>query len=108
MEQNPIKAIAHITGGGLPGNVNRVLPNNMDAEISKEAWTPPRIFTEIQSLGNIDTDEMFKVFNMGIGMVLIADQQSVDSTQQIIDSTGLSSVQIGTIKANGTGSVRIV
>jgi len=45
---------------------------------------------------------------MGIGMVLIADQQSVDSTQQIIDSTGLSSVQIGTIKANGTGSVRIV
>ena len=108
LEQNPIKAIAHITGGGLPGNVNRVLPNNMDAEISKEAWTPPRIFTEIQSLGNIDTDEMFKVFNMGIGMVLIADQQSVDSTQQIIDSTGLSSVQIGTIKANGTGSVRIV
>jgi phosphoribosylformylglycinamidine cyclo-ligase len=108
LEQNPIKAIAHITGGGLPGNVNRVLPNNMDAEISKEAWSPPRIFTEIQSLGNIDTDEMFKVFNMGIGMVLIVDQQSVDSTQQIIDLTGLSSVQIGTIKANGTGSVRIV
>ncbi len=108
LEQNPIKAIAHITGGGLPGNVNRVLPNNMDAEISKEAWTPPRIFTEIQSLGNIDADEMFKVFNMGIGMVLIVDQQSVDSTQTIIDSTGLSSSKIGTIKANGTGSVQIV
>ncbi len=108
LEQNPIKAIAHITGGGLPGNVNRVLPNNMDAEISKEAWTPPRIFTEIQSLGNIDADEMFKVFNMGIGMVLIVDQQSVDSTQTIIDSTGLSSTQIGTVKANGTGSVQIV
>ena len=108
LEQNPIKAIAHITGGGLPGNVNRVLPNNMDAEISKEAWTPPRIFTEIQSLGNIDADEMFKVFNMGIGMVLIVDQQSVDSTQEIIDATGLSSTQIGTVKANGTGSVEIV
>ena len=108
LEQNPIKAIAHITGGGLPGNVNRVLPNNMDAEIFKEAWTPPRIFTEIQSLGNIDADEMFKVFNMGIGMVLIVDQQSVDSTQEIIDATGLSSIQIGTVKANGTGSVEIV
>ena len=49
---------------------------------------------------------MFKVFNMGIGMVLIVDQQSVDSTQTIIDATGLSSIQIGTVKANGTGSVR--
>lgn len=108
LEQNPIKAIAHITGGGLPGNVNRVLPNNMDAEIHKETWSTPRIFTEIQSLGNIDADEMFKVFNMGIGMVLIVDQQSVESTQKIIDSTGLSSSKIGTVKANGTGSVQIV
>tara|TARA_B100000965_G_scaffold80638_1_gene64291 strand:+ start:14367 stop:15404 length:1038 start_codon:yes stop_codon:yes gene_type:complete len=108
LERNPIKAIAHITGGGLPGNVNRVLPNNMDAQISKDTWTPPRIFTEIQSLGNIDAGEMFKVFNMGIGMVLIVDQQSVDITQEIINSTGLSSTQIGTVKANGTGSVQIV
>ena len=108
LEQNPIKAIAHITGGGLPGNVNRVLPDDMDAEIRKETWSPPRIFTEIQSLGNIDEGEMFKVFNMGIGMVLIVDQQSVDSTQEIIDATGLSSTQIGTVKANGTGSVEIV
>ena len=108
LEQNQVKAIAHITGGGLPGNVNRVLPDDMDAEILKETWSPPRIFTEIQSLGNIDEGEMFKVFNMGIGMVLIVDQQSVDSTQEIIDATGLSSTQIGTVKANGTGSVEIV
>tara|TARA_Y100000768_G_scaffold101835_1_gene74423 strand:+ start:1520 stop:2557 length:1038 start_codon:yes stop_codon:yes gene_type:complete len=108
LEQNTIKAIAHITGGGLPGNVNRVLPNNMDAEIYKETWIPPTIFTEIQSLGVIDNNEMFKVFNMGIGMALIVDQQSVDSTQGIINSMGLSSTQIGTIKANGTGSVQIL
>ena len=108
LEQNQVKAIAHITGGGLPGNVNRVLPDDMDAEIRKETWSPPRIFTEIQSLGNIDEGEMFKVFNMGIGMVLIVDQQIVDSTQEIIDATGLSSIQIGTVKANGTGSVEIV
>jgi phosphoribosylformylglycinamidine cyclo-ligase len=108
LEQHPIKSIAHITGGGLPGNINRVLPNNTDAEIQIGSWTPPQVFSEIQSLGNIDTDEMYKVFNMGIGMVLVIDQQSVNSTQQIIDSMGLSSSQIGTIKENGSGFVQLI
>ena len=108
LEQEPIKGIAHITGGGLPGNVNRVLPKTVDAEISKEAWEPPRVFTEIQSLGNIDQNEMYTVFNMGIGMALVIDQQSISNTQKIIDSMGLSSTEIGTIQANGTGSVRLI
>ena len=108
LEQHSIKSIAHITGGGLPGNINRVLPNNTDAEIQIGSWTPPQVFSEIQSLGNIEPDEMYKVFNMGIGMVLIIDQQSVNSTQQIIDSMGLSSSQIGTIKENGSCSVQLI
>ncbi|MCH2617131.1 MAG: AIR synthase-related protein, partial [Acidimicrobiales bacterium] len=108
LEQEPITGIAHITGGGLPGNVNRVLPKTVDAEIFKEAWEPPRVFTEIQSLGNIDQNEMYTVFNMGIGMALVIDQQSISNTQKIIDSMGLSSTEIGTIQANGTGSVRLI
>ena len=107
MEQNQVKAIAHITEGDSLVMSTECF-QRMDAEIRKETWSPPRIFTEIQSLGNIEEGEMFKVFNMGIGMVLIVDQQSVDSTQEIIDATGLSSIQIGTVKANGTGSVEIV
>ena len=108
LEHHPIKSIAHITGGGLPGNINRVLPPHTDAEILKESWVPPKIFTEIQLLGNIEQDEMYKVFNMGIGMTLIVDQQSAESTQKVIESTGLSSTQIGTIRASGTGSVQII
>ena len=102
------KGHCSITGGGLPGNVNRVLPKTVDAEIFKEAWEPPRVFTEIQSLGNIDQNEMYTVFNMGIGMALVIDQQSISNTQKIIDSMGLSSTEIGTIQANGTGSVRLI
>ena len=108
LEQHPIKSIAHITGGGLPGNINRVLPPNADAEILKESWIPPKIFAEIQLLGNIEKDEMYKVFNMGIGMTLIVDQQSAESTQKIIESTGLSSSRIGTIREIGTGCVQII
>ena len=108
LEHNPIKSIAHITGGGLPGNINRALPNNVDAEIFRETWKPPKIFTEIQSLGNIDENEMYKVFNMGIGMVLILDQQCVDSATEIVHSMGLSTTRIGTIRENGSGSVQII
>ena len=80
----------------------------MDAEIFRETWKPPKIFTEIQSLGNIDENEMYKVFNMGIGMVLILDQQCVDSTTEIVHSMGLSTTRIGTIRENGSGSVQII
>ena len=62
----------------------------------------------IQLLGNIEQDEMYKVFNMGIGMTLIVDQQSAESIQKIIESTGLSSARIGTIRENGTGAVQII
>jgi len=66
-----IKSMAHITGGGLIDNVPRVLPQGLAAKFSSQAWTIPPIFQLIQQRGNVDQDEMYHVFNMGIGMVVI-------------------------------------
>ncbi len=66
-----ISAIAHITGGGLMRNIKRVLPDGCHAQVFSGKWEIPAVFTRLQELGNITTEEMFKVFNMGIGMVLL-------------------------------------
>ncbi|MEO0079902.1 MAG: phosphoribosylformylglycinamidine cyclo-ligase [candidate division WOR-3 bacterium] len=68
-----IKAIAHITGGGFYDNIQRLLPHEISVIISKKSWRPPRLFTLIQEHGNISDDEMYRVFNMGMGMVLFVE-----------------------------------
>jgi len=75
-----IKGMAHITGGGLIGNVPRVLPLGMTAQFHSQSWIVPPIFQLIQQRGNVDQDEMYRVFNMGIGMVLIC---SPDNTGKV-------------------------
>ncbi len=73
-----IKGMAHITGGGLMGNVPRILPQGMAARFHSRAWTIPPIFRLIQQRGNVDQNEMYRVFNMGIGMVIICSPGNVD------------------------------
>ncbi len=73
-----IKGMAHITGGGLIDNVPRVLPEGLAAEFDSQAWTVPPIFNLIQKRGNVDRDEMYHVFNMGIGMAVICLNSDVD------------------------------
>ncbi len=72
-----IKGLAHITGGGLVGNVPRVLPQDLAARFNTKSWPVPPIFQLIQQRGNIDQDEMYRVFNMGIGMVVISSPQNI-------------------------------
>jgi len=72
-----IKGMAHITGGGLVGNVPRVLPQGLTAKFDGGAWIVPPIFQLIQQRGNVDRDEMYRVFNMGIGMVVICSRGSI-------------------------------
>jgi len=72
-----ISGLAHITGGGLIGNVPRVLPDGLAARFHRRSWTIPPIFQLIQKRGNVDRDEMYRVFNMGIGMVLICAPENV-------------------------------
>ncbi len=73
-----IKGLAHITGGGLIGNVPRVLPEGLTAQFDSQSWTVPPIFQLIQQKGNVDQEEMYRVFNMGIGMVVICSPQDAD------------------------------
>ena len=101
-----VRAVAHITGGGLPGNLNRVLPSNADAQIDTSTWGVPQIFTELQRVGGIATDEMFRTFNMGIGMTLVVPADEVEGVCDLLLEHGHPAVQIGEITA-GTGVVNL-
>ena len=102
-----VRAVAHITGGGLPGNLNRVLPENTDAQIDTSRWGVPPIFSELQRLGNVDTDEMFRTFNMGIGMTLVVPSHEVDAVCDLLLDHGHPAIQIGEI-TSGNGVVNPV
>ncbi|MBV9493562.1 MAG: phosphoribosylformylglycinamidine cyclo-ligase [Acidobacteria bacterium] len=82
IEQNAIHALSHITGGGLTDNVPRVLPENLDARIRLGAWPVPALFRLLFEKGGVDRDEMLRVFNMGIGMVVIVGPDKVDEVSK--------------------------
>jgi phosphoribosylformylglycinamidine cyclo-ligase len=77
----PIRGIAHITGGGIPGNVSRVLPQGLGARIDRGAWEAPAIFRLIQSRGNVEEEEMFRTFNMGVGIILAVASEDADGVR---------------------------
>jgi phosphoribosylaminoimidazole synthetase len=80
----PIKALAHITGGGFPENIARILPADLNAAIQLEKWPVPSIFRTIQQRGQVSIQEMYKVFNMGIGMVIIVGEQDFQHLQSLL------------------------
>jgi len=100
-----VRAVAHITGGGIPGNLNRVLGESFDATVDRGAWEAPRIFGEIQRLGQVSDEEMAKVFNMGIGMVVVVPADEVYASLDALRTAGHRAVQIGEI-GPGSGTVR--
>ncbi|MDP7029607.1 MAG: phosphoribosylformylglycinamidine cyclo-ligase [Phycisphaerales bacterium] len=101
-----VSAMAHITGGGLEGNLPRVLPDNLDAVIDTRTWEIPPIFTFLQSRGDVDTDEMYRVFNMGIGYVLAVRPSFADSVLRQLQRSGETARIIGKL-AKGTGDVQL-
>ena len=79
-----IKGLAHITGGGLPGKLPSILPHTATAEFQRGSWNVPRIFSLIQQQGGIEESEMYRVFNMGLGMVAVCEPESVATIQDAI------------------------
>jgi phosphoribosylformylglycinamidine cyclo-ligase len=79
-----LKGLAHITGGGFLENIPRVLPDGLDARIDLDAWTPPSLWGLIQEKGKISTEEMYRVFNMGIGIVAIVGKSDAADVQTSI------------------------
>jgi phosphoribosylformylglycinamidine cyclo-ligase len=100
-----VHACAHITGGGIPGNVPRVLPSDCDAVVDQGSWPVPEIFTEVARVGRVEGDEMARVFNMGVGMVLVVAPSSVDAVRAAIGSQGVEAHVIGDV-VEGAGTVR--
>jgi phosphoribosylformylglycinamidine cyclo-ligase len=102
-----VSGMAHITGGGLPGNVNRALPDDLDARIEANAWPVPPIFDFLQKHGGIERAEMFRVFNMGIGYVLIARPTFADAIVRRLRRYGELPYVIGKV-VKGSGRVQLV
>jgi len=100
-----VHAVAHITGGGLPGNLNRVLPEHLDALVDPGSWEWPHLFSELQRIGDVDTAEMRKVFNLGVGMVAVVPPASVHKALDVLRTAGHRAVVIGEV-VDGHGDVR--
>jgi phosphoribosylformylglycinamidine cyclo-ligase len=93
-----IKGLAHITGGGLIDNLPRILPQNCDAVIETKSWRVPRIFQILQQNGDIDAAEMYQVFNMGIGMVVIVARQDAQRAKSILRAKEIGRIERGSGK----------
>jgi phosphoribosylformylglycinamidine cyclo-ligase len=101
-----VHAFAHITGGGLPGNVNRVLPPDCDAHITRGTWREPRIFAEVQRAGDVAEAEMEHVFNLGVGMVAVVPPADAEAAVALVRGAGIDAWVIGEI-APGAGEVLV-
>ncbi|MDD5483624.1 MAG: phosphoribosylformylglycinamidine cyclo-ligase [Kiritimatiellae bacterium] len=107
MKKVKIQGMAHITGGGFPDNVPRILPGNVDAVFDLSAWTPPPVFRFLQERGHVSREEMYRVFNMGIGLVVIIRPAEYPKTLKILRKAGVAARKIGWI-TKGRKKVRLV
>jgi phosphoribosylformylglycinamidine cyclo-ligase len=94
----PIKGCAHITGGGITGNLPRVLPKGRRAVLERGSWPVPPVFDLIQKLGGIHRDEMDRIFNNGLGLILVVDRKDAAGVQQVLKKMGEKSFLIGEIR----------
>jgi phosphoribosylformylglycinamidine cyclo-ligase len=101
-----VHAFAHVTGGGIPGNLDRVLPEHCDAVVRAGAWEEPRIFAEIQQAGAISDDEMAHVFNLGLGMLAVVEGNQAERAVDTVRAAGHDAWIVGEI-VDGRGRVHI-
>ncbi len=98
LERYQVKGMAHITGGGLPGNISRIIPKGLGAQLNVFSKKIPPIFTLIQEMGNVPFDEMCSTFNMGIGFILVVDQGEKDAIMSLLKESGESVFHLGDIR----------
>ena len=99
-----VHALAHITGGGIPGNLNRALPPTADAVVRLDTWPVPNVFAQLGRAGNVAPDEMLRTFNMGVGMIVIADTKDADAIATAAASSGVGTWRLGEV-VHGSGQV---
>ncbi|MDM7914118.1 MAG: AIR synthase-related protein, partial [Candidatus Eisenbacteria bacterium] len=101
----PIHAMAHITGGGIPENLPRVIGEKHSAVVSRRAWTTPPLFRALAAIGRVGEDEMFSVFNMGIGYILIVPESAEADWIRALEERGTTPVRLGSLE-EGPRTVR--
>ena len=99
-----VHGMAHITGGGIPGNLNRALPSGLDAVVHADSWQVPNLFQQLERSGGVDRDEMFRTFNMGVGMVVITTDPDAADVIRCAAVTGIQAWRLGEVRP-GTGRV---
>ena len=107
LEKMPVHAIAHITGGGLPGNLSRVLPKGCRAELQAQAWNEPAVFGWLRKLTGIDQHEMYRTFNCGVGMVLVVPAETAGQCINLLQQNGETPAVIGVIQ-QGTDNAVVI
>jgi phosphoribosylformylglycinamidine cyclo-ligase len=96
--------MAHITGGGLPGNVDRAIPSSLDARIDRSSWEVPLVFRVLQEAGKVEPAEMYRTFNMGVGMVVICAPPDVENVLAAASLAEVPAWVLGSLSP-GTGTV---
>jgi phosphoribosylformylglycinamidine cyclo-ligase len=104
LDRGKVRALSHITGGGFPGNIPRVLPPGLGARVRRGSWEIPPLFKLIQKGGAIGEDEMFRTFNMGVGMVVVVAPEDLHEVEHSLERRGETSFVIGTV-ALGEGVI---
>ena len=104
-ETGAIKALAHITGGGFPENIPRVLPDELAAHLDLAQVTPPTVFGWLQKLGGVETKEMLRTFNCGIGMIVVVEEDKADDVMAAFEKQGEKAVKLGQLKARTEDAV---
>ena len=101
-----VRAFAHVTGGGIPGNLVRVLPEGLGAVVRRGSWPEPRIFSIIQAAGDVAEEEMERVFNLGLGMLAVVGAEDADLAIETLEAAGKAAYKVGEVVEGG--AVRLV
>ncbi len=104
----PVKGMAHITGGGITGNLPRILPAGLAARIDAQAWTWPPVFRWLQEAGGVATEEMYRTFNCGIGLVVVVEAAVAEAAERLLTQQGETVFRLGRVEAAPAHAPRVV
>ena len=105
LQKFPVRGIAHITGGGLSGNIPRVLPEGLECHIDPKAWSCPEIFEWLQSEGSVTDAEMRRTFNCGIGLIIIVTPEDAPQAKKMLEKSGETVYHIGEVQTGRAGVI---
>lgn len=108
IQETAVRTFCHVTGGGLAGNLARVIPAGLSAELERGSWTPGPVFNTIASIGKVPVVEMEKTFNMGVGMVAVVAPEDADRALAVLTARHLDAWVLGTVRANDSRAAEAV